>query len=369
MLTLSSHRERLIKNLFPLRRRNSANTIVQINLTQKTLHFSKPLTINGAEQSEHHYIGIMMMDDKGQRIGMGECAPMPSLSPDIESYTRMSDVASLINEAVSSNDYSESLRNHPALLFALESAMYDYQHNSLLYDTPFALSQKGIPLIGNVFADCYEGMFAMVKKLIANGFRCIKIDATKDNWDDVMGVIRKVRSRFSEESIQLRVDANASLTLEEAEQKIKEMQSLGVYAIEQPIARYQWSDMAHLCKTSPIKIILDEELTGVNSIEEKRLLLDTIAPQFIVVRPTLHGGMAGAIEWISEAQKRGIGSWLGSAYEGNIGLRNIALLAARIYNIDNCMPQDINALAIYRDNIEMDIELRRNRLWRCEVDE
>lgn len=82
----------------------------------------------------------------------------------------------------------------------------------------------------------------------------------------------------------------------------------------------------------------------------------------------LHGGMASCIEWISEAQKRGIGSWLASTYEGNIGLRNIALLAARIYG-NTMVAQSLCAESLYSDNIEMDIEIRGGKLWRCEVAE
>ena len=83
----------------------------------------------------------------------------------------------------------------------------------------------------------------------------------------------------------------------------------------------------------------------------------------------LHGGISGSIEWVSEARKRDIGVYIGSAFEGNIGLRNVALLAACVNGGAVSMPQPITSESLYTDNIEMDIEFRKGKLWRCEVDE
>ena len=189
-----------------------------------------------------------------------------------------------------------------------------------------------------------------------------------------MRLISTVRARFSPDTLQLRVDANGAFTPDEAMEKLKELSRYSIHSIEQPIKQYQWYDMERLCRESPVPIALDEELIGVNTLEEKRMLLDTIRPQFIVVKPTLHGGITGTMEWVSEATKRGIGSWLTSALESNIGLRNVALLAARIYNVTpenahTVMPQGLGTGLLYKDNIEMDIELRGSKLWRWETEE
>lgn len=342
---------------------------MQINISNKTMHFRLPVTTPAGEKSEHHYIAVTMMEEKGNRIGMGECAPVEWMSGDKDAYLMMSDVAKLINKATSSDDYAEMLRPYPALLFALESAMYDYQHSPLLYDTPFANSQVGIPLIGNIMKGDYDSMLSQAKQLMLKGFRCLKIDTDADKWDDMIRVVEKIRSRFSKEALQIRIDANGSLTKENALQMIGKLEKHGIHSVEQPLPRYQWKEMTLLCSESPVAIALDEELAGVNSLEEKRTLLSTIKPQYIAVRPMVHGGMAGAIEWISEAQKLNIGSWLSHSFEGSIGIRNIALLAARIYGANPRMPQDLEAPVPYTDNIEMDMEVRAGKLWRCEVEE
>ena len=379
---------------------------MNISLSQRTLHFKKPARTSRGEYSEHGMIVITITDEKSNRIGLGECAPLPDLSCDRDAYMKMSDVARLIDNALKSDDYVEALRPYPALLFALESAMYDYQQNPILYDTPFARGEVGIPTNGLIWMGSHDEMFDQVKKKILQGFRCIKLkigrrplestmpdegtsksDGTmsaggmtpEDYWEEEMSVIRKIRSRFSPDTLQLRVDANGGLGFDRennfsmalVKERLEELAGYGIHSIEQPIPALHggsWKAMAELCETTPLPIALDEELIGVNTLAEKQTLLDTIMPQFIVVKPTLHGGISGTLEWINEANKRGIGSWMTSALESNIGLRNVALLAARVYGPGCVFPQGLGTGLLYKDNIEMDMELRGSRLWRLEVE-
>ena len=116
----------------------------------------------------------------------------------------------------------------------------------------------------------------------------------------------------------MRVDANGAFTPKNALQHLETLAKYDIHSIEQPIKQHQWGDMAHLCAASPLPIALDEELIGVNVAAMKEALLDTIRPQYIVLKPSLHGGMRGMEEWIRLANARGIGSWITSALESNI---------------------------------------------------
>ena len=122
---------------------------MNIDLFHKTLHFKTPARTSRGSYDVHDIIIVSMNDYEG-RIGLGECAPLPDLSCDRDAYTMMSDVARLINKALDSYDYADFLRPYPALLFALESAMYDMKKSEILYDTPFARCEEGIPTNGLV---------------------------------------------------------------------------------------------------------------------------------------------------------------------------------------------------------------------------
>ena len=339
---------------------------MNIDLFHKTLHFKTPARTSRGSYDVHDIIIVSMNDDEG-RIGLGECAPLPDLSCDRDAYTMMSDVARLINKALDSDDYSDFLRPYPALLFALESAMYDMKKSEILYDTPFARCEEGIPTNGLVWMGSSEEMLAQVKKKILAGFRCIKLKIGAIDWEQEIELIRFIRSKFSKDSIELRVDANGAFSYEEALLRLEELAKYDIHSIEQPIKAQQWEKMAELCRNTPLPIALDEELIGMNYLHEKQAMLDAIRPQYIVIKPSLHGGISGSIEWVSEANKRGVGSWMTSALESNIGLRNVALLSARCYGPHVTFPQGLGTGQLFTDNIEMDIELRGPKLWREET--
>ena len=346
---------------------------MQINLSERTFHVKEGEAAFQGGRKERHAIIVSITDDLGKRIGLGECSPLAGISCDADAYLRMSDAARLINEALQSEDYTRQLAPYPALLFALESALYDYQQNPLLYDTPFAHSQIGIPSYAVIDVEGYNQMLNRCKRMILKGFRHLKLRIGVGEGADVLKVIRTLRSRFSEDTLKLSIDAQGNYGLEEAKGLLRELKPFDIHQVEQPIKRYQWKDMAELCRMAREEgmppVALDEELIGVNTLTEKCMLLDTIRPQFIVIKPMLHGGITGAVEWASEAMKRDIGIVVSAAQEGNIGLRNVALLAARIFGSQCTEAQGLGTGPMYRGDTEMDIEMQGNKLWRSPVED
>ena len=346
---------------------------MQINLSNRTLHVKEAEVGSQGGSKEHHAIVVSITDEAGKRIGLGECSPMADVSCDANAYTMMSDVARLINDALKSDDYARRLSPYPALLFALESALYDYQQNPLLYDTPFAHSQMGIPSYAIIDAESYDDLLLCSKRMILKGFRHLKLRLREGQKKSILQLVKTLRSRFSADTLTLSIDACGILTFEEGSKFVQELIPYGIHLVEQPIKQYQWNEMARLCQmareegTPPIA--LDEELIGVNDLPQKCILLDTILPQYVIVKPMLHGGITGSIEWASEATKRNIGVVVAATYEGSIGLRNVALLAARIFGSRPAEAQGLGTGRIYRDDTEMDIEMQGNRLWRSLVDE
>ena len=118
-----------------------------------------------------------------------------------------------------------------------------------------------------------------------------------------MDLIHEIRKQFGPEQITIRVDANGAFSTHEARKLLQALAELKIHSIEQPIKAGQWEEMARLCQTTPTPIALDEELIGINDIEKKRRLLEIIKPQFIILKPSLHGGIEGCREWIDIAEK------------------------------------------------------------------
>lgn len=342
---------------------------IEFELSRRTLTFRKPARTSRGEYTAHEMLLVKISD--GTRTGLGECAPLPDLSCDRDAYRDTEAVARILREctdgagstAEAKKNIAVRLKEYPALRFAAESALAEMERDKELYDTPFARGEAGIPVNGLVWMAGYDDMLRQSEEKLSGGFRCIKFKIGAIGWEEESSLIRRLRSRFSREELQIRVDANGAFTPGEAPRKLMELARLGVHSIEQPIRAGQWKEMAALCRDTPVPIALDEELIGLNDPDKKKEMLETVRPQYIVVKPTLHGGLTGSREWIDEASRRGIGSWITSALESNIGLKSISLLAASLYgvtreNMDTMMPQGLGTGQLFTENIDNGIELR-----------
>lgn len=332
------------------------------SIQEKLLHFKQPAgTSRGVYTTRK--IWLLTVEHDG-RTAIGECAPLPQLScddiPDYEAVLRrFCDVI----EATGAIPYDE-MRNYPSMLFGVETALAQLSRtDGLLYDTPFSHGEEGIPINGLVWMGTHDEMLSRLKEKLALGFRCVKLKIGAIDFAKELDLIQHIRKHFSREEVELRVDANGGFTPDVALERLQELARYDIHSIEQPIMAHQWSEMAQLCQLSPLPIALDEELIGVNSTDEKIRLLDTIKPQYIILKPSLHGGVAGTREWIALANERGIGSWITSALESNIGLNAIAQLAADIYGPQITMPQGLGTGMLFTDNIPMPLEIRNDCLW------
>ncbi len=102
-----------------------------------------------------------------------------------------------------------------------------------------------------------------------------------------------------------------------------------------------------VCKDSPSAIALDEELIGAE--DSKEALLKKIKPQFLILKPTLHGGFTHCSDWIAQAIKRETPWWATSALESNVGLFHIALWLS---NFDIHLPQGLGTGALFKENFD-----------------
>ena len=332
------------------------------SIQEKLLHFKQPAgTSRGVYTTRK--IWLLTVEHDG-RTAIGECAPLPQLScDDIPDYEAVLRRFCDIIEATGSIPYDE-MRNYPSMLFGVETALAQLSRtDGMLYDTPFSHGEEGIPINGLVWMGTHDEMLSRLKEKLALGFRCVKLKIGAIDFAKELDLIQHIRKHFSREEVELRVDANGGFTPDVALERLQELARYDIHSIEQPIMAHQWSEMAQLCQLSPLPIALDEELIGVNSTDEKIRLLDTIKPQYIILKPSLHGGVAGTREWIALANERGIGSWITSALESNIGLNAIAQLAADIYGSKITVPQGLGTGMLFTDNIPMPLEIRNDCLW------
>ena len=337
------------------------------SIEERVLHFKQPAGTSRGVYTERKIWLIHLSE--GSRSGVGECAPLPELScDDIPNYEDV--LRGFCNEVERTGKIPyEDLRDYPSMLFGLETAMLSInaqcsKRPAQLFDTAFSRGEVGIPINGLVWMGNYEEMLQRLEQKLEQGFRCVKLKIGAIDFEQELELVKRIRQRFSFHEVELRLDANGAFPYDEALYKLELLSQYAIHSIEQPIKAGQWANMAELCRESPLPIALDEELIGVNDPEMKRHMLNIIKPRYIILKPSLHGGMMGCREWIGIAQDMDIRSWITSALESNIGLNAIAQFTSDVYGDHIRMPQGLGTGQLFTDNIDMGLEIRGDKLWK-----
>ena len=339
------------------------------DIEKRVLHFKQPAgTSRGVYTTRKIWLVHL---SEGDKTGVGECAPLPDLScdalPDETYEAKLHQFCQALCETGEMDD--DALRPYPSMRFGLETALLSLQSSlhsplstHLLFDTPFSRGEEGIPINGLVWMGRYDEMLQRMEEKLEKGFRCVKLKIGAIDFEQELDLVKRIRDRFSFHEVELRLDANGAFKYEEALYKLELLSQYAIHSIEQPIRQGQWAYMAELCRESPLPIALDEELIGVNDPEMKSHMLNIIKPRYIILKPSLHGGMMGCREWIEIAKQQGIGSWITSALESNIGLNAIAQFASDVYGPHIRLPQGLGTGQLFTDNIPMPLEIVKDKL-------
>lgn len=370
----------------------------KIEISERTLHFKQPAgTSRGVYTTRHSYYLTLTSDELPGVEGVGECATLPDLSCDAKPEYEMTlrQVCQMV-EQMGRIPY-DMIRAYPSITFGLETTFASFfdaakkfleivptegassssemlkqkgvsvpagmENLTELFDSPFGRGEEGITINGLVWMGTYEEMLARLEEKLQAGFHCVKLKIGAIDFFKELDLIKHIRDVYTKEQVELRVDANGGFLPENAMNQLEALAKYDIHSIEQPIKQHQWPKMAQLCRETPLPIALDEELIGVNVRSMKQALLDTVRPQYIILKPSLHGGIYGCNEWIELANQRGIGSWITSALESNIGLNAIAHYAAKVYGSNVKMPQGLGTGQLFTDNIPMPLEIRGDKLF------
>ena len=141
--------------------------------------------------------------------------------------------------------------------------------------------------------------------------------------------------------------------------KLLQLASLDIHSIEQPIQPGQRKLMKELCLEGILPIALDEELIGVHNAHGKIELIEEVQPQYIILKPSLIGGLYETAQWIRVAEERNVGWWITSMLESNIGLNAIAQFTAT-YKPE--IPQGLGTGQLYTNNIPSPLKIRKAEL-------
>ena len=295
------------------------------------------------------------------RIGIGECSIIPGLSLD-----RVNDIETKLDyicrEISSGNKLDiEEFNDYPAIKFALETALIDFNFSESPFkinDSKFSNFQDKIKINGLVWMGDIKYMRSQIIEKINRGFSCIKIKVGALKFESELQLIKEIRRDFTQGDLEIRLDANGAFKINEALEKLERLNEFSIHSIEQPIKKNHWQEMAKLCELSPIPIALDEELIGINL--SKAELLDTIKPDYLILKPSLLGGFTECDNWISLAKENRIKWWATSALEGNVGLNAIAQW---VYTKNSKIRQGLGTGMLFKNNVNSPLEISADSIY------
>jgi len=303
---------------------------------------------------------FIIIEDNSKK-GIGECGILRGLSIDDRPDYQEKLQWACDNINLGLNSLLDELVELPSIQFGLEMAFksLNSENSFELFPSKFTKGEDVIPINGLIWMGDKQFMKQQIRQKIEAGFKCLKMKIGAIDFCTELELLKSIREEFSEEDIELRVDANGAFSTSEALEKLKWLSDFNLHSIEQPIEKEQWEDMARLCEQTPLPIALDEELIGVFSVTKRKQLIQTIKPQHIILKPSLIGGLHNTNNWIMLAEKNQIGWWITSALESNVGLSAIAQYT---YTKQNDMPQGLGTGSLFTNNFESPLIVKNGTL-------
>jgi len=324
------------------------------------LQFKRPSgTSRGVLKTKETW--FIRIENKGN-YGIGECGILRGLSIDDRTDYEEKLNWTCQNIQLGKEKLLEELIEFPSIQMGVEMAFISLASKNphVLFPSDFTTGASGITINGLIWMGEFDFMKQQIEEKLAKGFTCVKLKIGAINFADELTLLKKIRNQFSEKEVELRVDANGAFHPNDALEKLKRLSEFNLHSIEQPIETKQWQDMAELCEKTPLPIALDEELIGVFDVTKRLEMLQTIQPQYIILKPSLVGGFKETKNWIDIAESQDINWWITSALESNVGLNAIAQFT---YTLQNKMPQGLGTGSLYTNNISSPLEINGEKLW------
>src|SRR6516164_4205412 len=132
------------------------------------------------------------------------------------------------------------------------------------------------------------------EKLLARGFRAIKLRLGNPSLEQDLAVTRAVRKRLPD-AVELPVDYNQALTVAEAIRRGRALESEGIAWLEEPIRHGDYAGNAAVAKALDVPLQLGENFNGTESMVEA---IGAAACDYVMPDAARIGGVTG---WIQAA--------------------------------------------------------------------
>lgn len=275
---------------------------------------------------------LISVTDELQNISYGECSPLPGLSRET-----LEDAEKILNglqyqlngfilcenlESVS--DLLAEFHLVPSLQFALEQAIIGLmfrRNKNFLRDSSLNVKPEFDVNAVIGFGEA-ENILHGINEKIGKGYKTFKIKIGREDFNLDIKLIEKVNELFGSK-IKIRLDANQKWRIENAISYINQISQYDIEYIEEPCDSINCN--LQIANISKIPIALDE---SIRSIDEASHMINESKINFIVLKPTIYGGIISSLQLIKEAGKKDKNVIISSSFESAVGKSALTLLAA-----------------------------------------
>ncbi len=315
--------------------------IKKIEVYQSPIELKEPFITSFGPDTHAENIVLTIHTDSGI-TGWGECNPyLPICGENMQT-------AFVIAPYI-----AKLLLNKNPLSIEEHHAVWDktiYANNSIksafdiaLHD--IAAQEAGIPLyrfLGGennkilitdytVSLDNVDKMVSDAKKIVANGFTVIKVKLGEAKEKDVER-IRSIREAIGNE-IPLRIDANQGWSVYVAIETLQALQPYNIQHCEEPIKRWNYTELPRVKKESPIPIMADESCCDHH--DAKRLIALEACDSFNI-KLGKSAGIFKAMRIAKLAEEANMKIQVGGFLESRLGFTASAHFALVSDNIIYC---------------------------------
>lgn len=299
----------------------------RVSALRTSLSLTTPLSFLAGDGTQRDIAFVILRDETGTPH-YGEIAPLPGFSVErIEDALCELDAIALAIppiETVSlplSPVWTLFLRTiqGPSLRCGIEGVILDRLARSGAL-TGAVAKRPTVPCNALIMVGEEAETLQQIIHRVALRFETLKI---KISPKSIESTLRALRASNLSPTTRLRLDANRSFTTQEWSSVTKELSTLPVEYVEEPVLTPE--DLPAIIKNSGIPIAIDETTRDTAPEEWLRWGL-----RAVVLKPSLNGGLLSLLPLISMIERNGAYVTLSSSFESDVGLRSIALLTTLV---------------------------------------
>lgn len=315
--------------------------ISQIEIYKCPIKLKEPFIISLGPVDYADNIIVVVLTDSGI-TGFGECSPFMTING--ESIDTCFIVGQYLAKALLGNDPLEIehcsrimdkvIWGNTCIKSAFDIALYDIaSRNACLPLYKYLGGKKNKELLTDYTVSLGEPE-KMARDAILikeSGFRVIKVKVGDSGKKDIER-IKLIRDAVGPE-IPLRIDANQGWEKEEAIETLNALASHNIQFCEEPIARWNYTELPDIRKKSPVSIMADE---SCGDHHDAKRLTDMSACDSFNIKLAKSSGIFNALKIIKIAEGSGLKIQIGGFLESRLGFTASAHLALTSDNILYC---------------------------------